>query len=379
MQRLSITPRTDWKQKVEELGLLYHSTMGSLYWNESAAYRFSTREVEVLEAATNELHEICLEAVQHVIDQERFSELGIPPIAVPAIIRTWDEEPPSLYGRFDLAFDGVNPPKMLEYNADTPTALLEAAVVQWYWLQEVAPRDDQFNSIWESLVAKWTELREGNYLAGQPVYFAHVKDMEDLMTVTLLRDTAERAGVRTEGIHITDVGFVPEERQFFDQQGNPIRCIFKLYPWEWMVNEPFGQGALDPSARTQWIEPVWKMVLSNKGILAILWELFPHHPNLLEAHIGRSHNLSHYARKPLLSREGANVTIKNTDELSRTGGDYGEEGFVYQALAMIPDCGGHRPVIGSWVIDGVARGIGVRESDGPITDNLSRFVPHLMS
>jgi glutathionylspermidine synthase len=36
-----------------------------------------------------------------------------------------------LYGRFDLAYRGDGPPKLLEYNADTPTALFEAAVVQW--------------------------------------------------------------------------------------------------------------------------------------------------------------------------------------------------------------------------------------------------------
>ena len=45
------------------------------------------------------------------------------------------------------AYDGREPPKATRYNADTPTALYEAAVVQWYWLKDVKPEADQFNSI----------------------------------------------------------------------------------------------------------------------------------------------------------------------------------------------------------------------------------------
>jgi len=49
---------------------------------------------------------------------------------------TWKEEPPALHGRVDLAYDGESTIKALEFNADTPTALLKAAVIQWYWLQD---------------------------------------------------------------------------------------------------------------------------------------------------------------------------------------------------------------------------------------------------
>ena len=78
-----------------------------------------------------------------------------------------------------------------------------------------------------------------------------------------------------------------------------------------------------------------------------------------------------------MSPEGANITLFSHQQNTATAGDYGHEGDVYQALAPLPDFGGHRPVLGSWVIDGQSAGIGIRESDGPITDNFSRFVPHL--
>jgi glutathionylspermidine synthase len=377
MERVRTSVRPDWQAKIEKLGLVYHTTNGHPYWNEAAYYRFTAREVDEIEAATNTLHELCLQAAQHVIDRNCFAEIGIPARAVDAIRWAWEAEPPSLYGRFDLAYDGYGPPKLLEYNADTPTALLEAAVVQWYWLQDVQPSADQFNSLWEALVAKWRQLKDGRYLSGEPVYFGHVRSTEDLMTVSLLRDTAQEAGVATEGIHMADIGWNNARGCFMDLRDRPIRTIFKLYPWEWMLEEPFAVNALRTYPNVQWIEPIWKMLLSSKGILAILWEIFPNHPNLLPAYLGRSRDLTRYVKKPLFSREGANITLKDASSLIRSGGPYDDSQCVFQELGPVPDFDGNRPIIGSWVIDGEAHGMGIRESDGPITNNLSRFVPHL--
>jgi glutathionylspermidine synthase len=377
MQRITCRPRKDWEKTVEAQGLIFHHTPRGVYWNESAYYRFGAKEVDVLEAATNEVQRLCLEAGQHIIDQNRFAELGIPEKAVPLITWAWDAEPPAIYGRLDLACDGRNPPKLLEYNADTPTSLLEAAVVQWYWLQDCFPRADQFNSIHERLIAKWKDLHA--CLTGAPLYFAHVEDREaeDLMTVSYLRDTAEQAGLGTAGIVMEHVGWNQEAREFRDLSEQPIRSVFKLYPWEWIVWEEFGDHVLETYREMQWIEPIWKMMWSNKGLLAILWELFPNHPNLLEAHLRQPGGLTDYVRKPLLSREGANITYLSKGTAIETEGDYGEEGFVYQAIGPVPELSGNRAVIGSWIIDGEAGGMGVREADGPITDNLSRFVPHM--
>src|SRR5581483_1091989 len=142
MQRLTLTPRADWRPKAESLGFTYHTHEGGPYWDESACYELTPREVDVLEAAANTLHQLCLDAAQVVIDRGWCARLGIPAQAVPVILESWNRDDPSLYGRFDLAFDGTSPPKLLEYNADTPTALIEAAVMQWYWLQEVFPHAD---------------------------------------------------------------------------------------------------------------------------------------------------------------------------------------------------------------------------------------------
>jgi glutathionylspermidine synthase len=378
MKRVAIKPRADWERKVEEIGLIYHHTEGRPYWNEAAYYSFRSSEIDRIELATNELHEMCLQAAQHIIDHNRFKGLAIPDAAIPVIEQAWEDEPPALYGRFDLSYDG-DQLKLLEYNADTPTALLEASVAQWHWLQELFPKLDQFNSIHEKLLAKWRDLKP--YVAN-PLYFAYleapdVEDSEDLMTVSYQMDVASQAGIESVLMRIDDIGWEEQQNCFVDLNGRPIRNIFKLYPWEWLLRDPFANQLLSTYTLTQWIEPIWKMLLSNKAILSILWELFPGHPNLLECYFNQPKRLTDYVKKPLLSREGANLTIQRGGSVQQTEGPYGEEGFVFQKIARIPNFDGAFPVLGSWLIDGVAAGIGIRESPTPVTNNLSCFVPHL--
>lgn len=200
MERLELNPRPDWKAKVEALGFVFHSADG-LYWDESACYRFTAAQVDELESATNELHRLGLEAVQRVIDERLYARLAIPEAFVPLIVQSWEREDLSLYGRFDLWYDGHHQPKLYEYNADTPTSLLEAAVIQWHWLEERFPRADQFNSIHEQLIERWREARlEGS------VHFACVRDHEeDFATAVYLEDTAVQAGCVTQRLFMDEI------------------------------------------------------------------------------------------------------------------------------------------------------------------------------
>lgn len=374
MLRKNITPRDDWRKTVESQGFLFHTTEEGPYWDESVYYEFNANQVDVLEEATNDLHAICLEAVQNVIDNKRYSELQIPSHAIPLIENSWNNETPAIYGRFDLSYDGKSAPKMLEYNADTPTSLLEAGVIQWYWMEDKLKGSDQFNFIHDKLIAKWTELKD--YLNPGPLYFSGLDTLEDYMNISYMRDTANQAGIETKEIEISDIGWHHADNQFVDNEMYTIQNIFKLYPWEWLIHEEFGQNIEKSLNNTFWIEPPWKMILSNKGILPILWELNPNHPNLLPAYF-QNNKLDKYVKKPLLSREGANITIVDGNNKIETQGEYGEEGYIYQGYAPLPNFNGNFPVIGSWVIDGVSAGMGIRESNDLITGNLSRFIPHI--
>jgi glutathionylspermidine synthase len=377
MRRIMCTPRPDWPARVSALGLVWHSQAdGRHYWDESAAWVFTPEQMAVLEGATAELYGLYLAAGQHVIDHDRLGELGIPAFCHQAIRDAWEGEPRALnLGRFDLAWHGEGPPKLLEYNADTPTSLLEAAVVQWDWKAQLFPVDDQFNSLHEALVARWREIAPPPgtsrlYLAGMAEASG-----EDAVTLAYHADCAAEAGIDTSLIAIDDIGWDPALRRFVDLDGRAMRAIFKLYPWEWLLRDDFAPHVLDSLSSTLWMEPIWKMLWSNKAMLAILWELFPGHPNLLETR--RTPLAGAQVEKPILGREGANVRIIGGEGDIASDGPYGDEGFVYQALCPLPGAGDQRPVIGSWTVDGAPVGIGIRE-DGAITGNLARFVPHLI-
>ena len=376
MKRIKTSPRKNWKQRVEQIGFGFHS-LDIPYWDESIYYQFSMSEILQIEQATGELWEMCLEAVQTVVDRQWYNLFQIPTWAIPLLEKTWEEDWPSIYGRFDFVYkDGTL--KMLEFNADTPTSLFEAAIVQWFWLQDIDSEADQFNSIHEKLIAYWAELKP--YLHPSTLHFSCVRDnIEDLTTTQYLRDCAAQATLPTDFLYMDEIGWNQEDLCFADLKNQPIENIFKLYPYEWMLDEEFGRLLTEDSKACYWIEPLWKMILSNKALLPILWELYPNHPLLLESYFEPRH-LTDYAKKPILSREGANIQlVKAAKILEETDGEYGEEGYIYQQLFELPNYDGHYPLIGSWIVGQTPAGIGIREANNLITDNKSRFVPHLIA
>ena len=383
MRRNTGAPRPDWERRVAEQGMVYGTPAAGPggvvrpYWDESVHYEFTMDEVLSLEADVELLHSMCLDAVDHVVTAERFADFAIPEWGAPAVTESWKRSDPHLYGRFDLRYDGSGPAKLLEYNADTPTSLLEAAVLQWFWLQDLHPGDDQWNSLHEKLVERWGELAD-RLPSGElhVTWSAGDATGEDHVTASYLQETAAEAGLSTVGLAIEEIGWDPLLERFVDLEEAPISTVVKLYPWEWVLGDPFGRHAVATLPETLWIEPLWKMLLSNKALLAVLWEMYPGHPNLLPAYLRDPGLLTEYVRKPLLGREGANISIVAPGLVHETGGIYGEEGFVYQLFDPLPEFDGYRPALGAWIVGDQAAGLGIRETVGLVTDDGAAFVPH---
>jgi glutathionylspermidine synthase len=364
----SRAPRPGWQARVEEVGMLWHGAGGDPYWTEDRNLVFTLDAAEVLEAAANELHALCLHACGEIVRRGWWERLAIPEQAIGMVQTSWLVGDPALYGRFDLAWDGSGTPKLLEYNADTPTSLLEAAVIQWQWLEDVAPESDQLNSLHEALVERWRIFAEPS------VHFACVWDnLEDRQTVAYLAETAEQAGKSVELLDMAEIGFSDEGR-FTDPSERTIERLFKLYPWEWMAEEPF--FAAIGQERARFTEPAWKMMLSNKAILPILWELNPGHPLLLPASYSREAlgAAGPWVEKPFFGREGAGVRLHSAGHLPSPA----ESGarMVYQQHAPLFQAGGQHIVWGLWMVGDECRGLSARGDRGPVTGNLSRFLPH---
>ncbi|SEP34474.1 glutathionylspermidine synthase family protein [Pseudomonas sp. Snoq117.2] len=382
MQRIAFSERPDWRQQAEALGFAFHTFDGEPYWDETAAYRFSLRQIEDdIEAPTAELHELCLALVDLIVEREELLErLQIPRFFWDHLRISWRRREPSLYGRMDLCYSGQGPAKLFELNYDTPTSLYEAAFFQWLWLEQQRERGvlpstaDQYNLIQERLIETLAELG-----VPQPLYLAAVRDsLEDRGTVDYLRDCATQAGLDARFLAMEDIG-LERSGTFVDLQGHSIFSLFKLYPWEHLLEDPF--GAAIPTSGTRFVEPPWKALLSNKGILALLWEQHPGHPNLLRTYFDArpsTHLAPGWVRKPLFSREGANVTLHTSDGRQVTVAGPYSGATIRQACQPLPCFDGHYPVLGSWVVGNRACGMGIREDRSLITQDSSRFLPHFI-
>lgn len=407
MQRVRTLPRHNWKDIAESNGFHFHHVNGDLYWDESSYYSFSLQEIEnKLEDPAQEIHNLCIDLVSEACaDSEILDKLRIPSKYWDFIANSWKAGDQSIYGRFDFSYNGKDDAKLLEYNADTPTALYEASYFQWLWLGDcikncILPKDaDQFNSIQEKLIDVFVDVHESweeedGHEIKDTLYFACMKGSEeDRATVEYLQDCAMQAGVATDFIYMEDIGVVKDgdKVQLVDLDDKPIFRLFKLYPWEYIWEDEFKYDVI--YSQTQYFEPPWKMILSNKGILPLLWERHRNHPNLLPAGFGanippETSQVTKYVTKPLFSREGSNITLyehsprdksykvfKNT-LLSTQDGGYGREGYIWQAYSPLPDFDGNYPVCGLWIVNGISCGLGIREDASPITTDTSRFVPH---
>ncbi|MCW0460145.1 putative acid--amine ligase YgiC [Xanthomonas sacchari] len=380
MKRIAIVERGDWRAQAAEYGFRFHTIDGQRYWDERAYYAFNLRQIERdLEDPSAELHAMAMGLLDEIVASEALMQrLAIPPAFRDWIADSWRRREPHLYGRLDLAYDGRGPAKLYELNYDTPTSLFESAFFQWQWLEDqraqgrLPDEADQFNSIHEALLERFAALAGG---LPPPLYFAAVRDSEeDQGTVAYLRDCAAQAGVGGELIAIEDIGLSSDGR-YTDLDDTVIGALFKLYPLEDMFAERFGQAL--PGSGLRLLEPPWKALLSNKGILPLLWERHRGHPNLLPAVFDDSSALPPgWVRKPLHSREGANIVLHLDDgRVLESDGPYAGP-YIRQQAHPLPAFEGRYPMVGSWIVGDRACGIGIREDDGPITRDSARFLPH---
>jgi glutathionylspermidine synthase len=393
--RLPIAQRNNWQQLAREYGFHFHTMYGEPYWDESAYYQFTLKQIEQdLEAPTEELHQMCLEVVDIVSkSEELLSKFAIPEDYWQAILDSWANKEPSLYSRFDFIYDGNTAAKFLENNADTPTSLYESGFWQWLWLESnvqsgrLPKQADQFNSLQEKLVNQFKVIAD--YYGLGHMHFACCKDTEeDRGTVQYLQDCAKEAGISDYFVFVEDIG-IDEQNRLTDLSDQVISTCFKLYPWEFMQREEFGSFSIQktPEHPQNWVEPIWKSILSNKALLPMLWKLFPNHPNLLPAFFENdiaSMNQTEFAaqkwvKKPIFSREGANIDIIENGQIQiASQGPYGEEGFVYQQFHPLPVFAQNHTLIGSWLVDDQAAGISIREDTSVITQDMSRYLPHVI-
>jgi len=377
---------------LESLGFVWHTDSDESSYISDELVVISEDEAEAYYEATNALYDMVVEAAEYVVENNLFHEIGIPFNLVEVIKESWENDVHwHLYGRFDLAggLDG-KPIKLLEFNADTPTALFETAILQWAMLkQDGLEESSQFNALYEALVDNFKRLVtleedvssfEERY-DGWGFLFTSVKgNSEEENTVRLLQHIATEAGYETEFAYIDDIEFSPEEGIFY--QNKNYELWFKLIPWEDIALEESDLAMLltniIKNQKAIIFNPAYTLLFQSKGLLKILWDLYPDHPLLLETSFEPLAEQKQ-VKKPVFGREGGSVSILDEDgnNVESVAGDYDSHKMVYQAYTeLATDTQGNSYQAGVFYAY-EACGLGFRKG-GKILDNMSKFVGHVV-
>lgn len=375
---------------LEDIGMQWHTDPDGSDYIVPELVRVTEAEAEAYYTAANTLYDMYVEAAQHVIDRGEYERMGIDPQLIPLIEQSWERDDWHLYGRFDLAggLDGL-PIKLIEFNPDTPTALFETSIVQWALLKANGLDEArQFNNVHAMLQANFRRCVVGDGVdfestyRGEKFLFSSIAGLpEDERTTRYLQQIAHEAGLYTDFAFMDEVGFL-EKQGVFNRDQQRADCWFKLYPWEDIAaEEPELMGILQSiseTGATRFFNPAYTVLFQSKGIMAVLHELYPDSPYLLET---RYEPLAGKAQveKKLFGREGENTRITGADGqvLAETGGQYGHHPSIFQEYAPLPqDSAGNRYQAGVFFAY-EACGLGFRRG-GEILDNGSKFVGHII-
>ncbi len=387
-------------QKTETLDLEYLESLGFVWHTDSDETPYISDELVVISQAQaeayyeagNELYDMFVEAGEYIVEHDLFHDIGIPFNLVDLIKESWENDVHwHLYGRFDLAggIDG-QPIKLLEFNADTPTALFETAIIQWAILkQNNLEEESQFNGLYESLLDNFKRLItldesveefEEQY-DGWKFLFTSIKDNEEEEnTVRLMQHIADEAGYETEFAYIDEIEFSDEEGIFYE--GENYELWFKLIPWEDIALEESDLAMILKNIimnqKAIIFNPAYTLMFQSKGMLKVLWDLYPNHPLLLETSFEPLKGKKQVS-KPIFGREGESVSILNSDgsTLQNIEGDYDNHKMVYQEYTQLPtDAEGHSYQAGLFYVY-ESSALGFRKG-GLILDNMSKFVGHIV-
>lgn len=406
--------RYNWEATLEEDGMVYsidHSDPEDThYWNEFASFTMKPDEREFVSAQVEEMERMCMAAVDHIVNSDLVNNLQLGDLGLKIALDSWERREPAFYGRMDFVYDSQKGSlKFLEYNADTPTSILEAGIIQKRWFVENGFEADgysEFNNLMDSMVERWSQLK--HRLVYPILHLACVQEPsgEDIANLEAVSAAANKAGITTRIIHIEELIWNEERRLWEDAEGVVVKNLFKLYPWEDLVNDleydENGNPVLDAQgnpvtymtfekyqAMDNWFEPAWKMFLSTKVLLVALWELFPNHPLLVQAGF-TADGMRNWVRKPFFGREGAGLTISAPDYgvHIKSRDDYmedvaSEDEYVYQEYVHVPEefrtgTEANLLTMGAWVVNSRHVGFSLRESEYRITDGICRFVPFMV-
>ena len=385
------------------------------------ALKISRAHAATLRTASSRLYQLMtrLASILQRADDQVLLDIGIPPAALPYCHIIMPEMPAVMCGRFEFAMT-TEGPKLLEFNAETPTFVVElfhinGQVCTDFGLVDpnVQCKDQLMQAIHSSINAGIAWVGPHPERSSSVVFSAYADRQEERGTTEFYRHLLEREGslpYRTSfcglnELRVTHYGLLTA-------QGEPVDVLYKLYPTEHLIEDeapdgtPVGLALMElvRKRRLAVINPPVAFLLQNKGLLALLWamhlaqsELFipEEHtwieqyvlPTYLDAHdaYGQPIFTEPYVVKPVYGREGASITIRSGHDVIEHSEQnlYDGQTMIHQLYTALPTTSIQTEdgpsevslVHNCFVVGGVPSAIGVRACRKLIFDDNSYFLP----
>ncbi|MBR0670441.1 glutathionylspermidine synthase family protein [Neoroseomonas soli] len=373
--------------RLRELGLDVPNPDGEPWWVTDAAYVIDAAASEALLEAAKGVQKRCYQAVEELVASGDYAYFGIHnPAMRDAIGQSWRDKDAPLHGRMDFSFAPDGTPMLTDYEADSPFGLAEASFVQWEWFESWQSVSGQSGDSQENLL--YEKLSEHIPQIGLPARFAiacggatepdgRPADTTERFDAEYLAEIAAKTNRAARICSIGQVGWDLDAQRFTDDRDEPHDAMIKIYPWDWMEDEP--NVEVLPRSRTRIYPGAWVRLLADKTMMALLWHMFPGAPNLLPTFLDRPPQ-GEMVAKPRRGWDGEHVYLPGQPIGTVPEDEVGP--LLYQAhcpLPVFPSARGQVHCAASvWMVGGQPAGLSFRESRGPVTGPTARFVPHIL-
>lgn len=293
---------------------------------------------------------------------ELLQALGLPSETWSTVRLAVDHSLPTIVGRFDFAKTPKGL-KMLEFNSDTPSGIVEAyyvnqKVCQYFGLLD--PNHDCRDHIRLAFEHAIRLYRQLGYPVDHICFTSLDWHIEDRGTTEYLMD---ESGLLSTFIPLSQLAVHKDGLFAFDKRTRSyqrIDVLFRLHPLEIMAKERDKQGHpigayllhLIAKRKVAIINPPNAFIVQSKALQALIWNLHqemhpffsPEEHEVIETYMLPTYldnvfkGKKGYARKPFFGREGGAVTLFDKDGKTidqDKNENYWDQPMVYQELVEL--------------------------------------------
>lgn len=346
IHKINNTPRPQWENIIKSHGLTYsinNDENGKKYhyWNENHVYVVKDEYIDDIEIATKRIHEKIIDTIPFLIEENYDKNspffLGFNEKTLEYIKDSYkkydnaDYKQSNVIEKVNFSIDNDNKLHLHSTQLHDYNDLLESSIVQYLFLEELYPDNDQYNSISNNIVHAFANIKQS--LPNNIMTFClsnHNKNGKHLMNTYYLMDCAQQAGIKTKINSIEKIHVDESSLTIKDIDGNTIINSFFNYPVYETVKSDYIQLLISNDKTIENLyEPLWKSLLRDDITMKALQHLYQDEELLID-----------------------NKDIKTFDN--------------------------NYPIINSWVIDNEPSGMAIKEKIGELNSMKEHFIPHIL-